>query len=185
MRDDVARMEPAVGATAPGRWRNPGTKCSEGPGFRKGFIRAMGLSNALSASSLRTQGPIATGVNWMKIASSIASYRGHNAVWVPDRRSLALTCPGRHGLGFRFNCQTSRGYASSFSRRHASELCFYLRPRKKEGAGKTGCALHPRSRVQNARVKTHTSIQVQRRTPGLPCAVVSTGLYQISAIVTR
>ncbi len=133
MRDDVARMEPAVGATAPGRWRNPGTKCSEGPGFRKGFIRAMGLSNALSASSLRTQGPIATGVNWMKIASSIASYRGHNAVWVPDRRSLALTCPGRHGLGFRFNCQTSRGYASSFSRRHASELCFDLTPSKERG----------------------------------------------------
>ena len=29
-----------------------------------------------------------------------------------------------------------------------------------EGAGKTGCALHPRSRVQYARKKTHTSIQV-------------------------
>jgi hypothetical protein len=41
----------------------------------------------------------------------------------------------------------------------------------KEGAGKTGCALHPRSRVQNARVKTHTSIQVQRKHSGLPCAM--------------
>jgi hypothetical protein len=46
-----------------------------------------------------------------------------------------------------------------------------LRP-KKEGAGKTGCTLHPRSRVQAAHKKTHTSIQVQRRQSGLPCAMV-------------
>ena len=40
-----------------------------------------------------------------------------------------------------------------------------------EGAGKTGCSLHPRSRVPNAQTKTHTSIQVQRKHSGLPCAV--------------
>src|ERR1700676_2532113 len=40
-----------------------------------------------------------------------------------------------------------------------------------EGAGKTGCALHPRSRVQCARRNAHTSIQVQRRASGLPCAM--------------
>jgi hypothetical protein len=44
-------------------------------------------------------------------------------------------------------------------------------PSKTEGAGKAGCALHPRSRVQSARKKTHTSIQVQRRASGLPCAM--------------
>src|SRR6266478_5996501 len=43
---------------------------------------------------------------------------------------------------------------------------------KQEGAGKAGCALHPRSRVQNAQTKAHTSIQVQRRQSGLPCAMV-------------
>src|SRR5713226_542297 len=43
---------------------------------------------------------------------------------------------------------------------------------KAEGAGKAGCALHPRSRVQFARKNAHTSIQVQRRTSGLPCAMV-------------
>jgi hypothetical protein len=48
---------------------------------------------------------------------------------------------------------------------------------KKEGAGKTGCALHPRSRVQKCETKTHTSIQVQRRHSGLPCAVVY-GLFR-------
>src|SRR6266851_304344 len=41
---------------------------------------------------------------------------------------------------------------------------------KLEGAGNAGCALHPRSRVQKAR-KTHTSIQVQRRHSGIPCAM--------------
>jgi hypothetical protein len=40
-----------------------------------------------------------------------------------------------------------------------------------EGAGKTGCALHPRSRVQCAQQSAHTSIQVQRRASGLPCAM--------------
>jgi hypothetical protein len=43
---------------------------------------------------------------------------------------------------------------------------------KSEGAGKTGCALHPRSRVQAAHRKTHTSIQVQRKHSGLPRAMV-------------
>ena len=36
----------------------------------------------------------------------------------------------------------------------------------------TGCTLHPRSRVQYAQKKAHTSIQVQRRHSGLPCAMV-------------
>src|SRR6267143_1069097 len=40
-----------------------------------------------------------------------------------------------------------------------------------KGAGKTGCTLHPRSRVPNAQTKVHTSIQVQREHSGLPCAV--------------
>src|ERR1700737_4058800 len=44
-------------------------------------------------------------------------------------------------------------------------------PRKQEGAGKTGCALPPRSRVQLLLAKTHTSIQVQRKQSGLPCAM--------------
>jgi hypothetical protein len=46
------------------------------------------------------------------------------------------------------------------------------RPSKEEGAGKIGCTLHPRSHVQNAQSKKHTSIQVQRKQFGLPCAVL-------------
>jgi hypothetical protein len=41
-----------------------------------------------------------------------------------------------------------------------------------EGAGNTGCTLHPRSREQTAQNKTPTSIQVQRRQSGIPCAMV-------------
>ena len=59
---------------------------------------------------------------------------------------------------------------SAISRHDAPEFC-NLTPPKDEDAGKTGCALHPRSRVQMHIKNTHTSIQVQRRQSGLPCAM--------------
>ena len=46
-----------------------------------------------------------------------------------------------------------------------------VHPRKSEGAGNAGCALHPRSRVQVAQRNAHTSIRVQRRQSGIPCAM--------------
>ena len=42
---------------------------------------------------------------------------------------------------------------------------------EREGAGNAGCTLHPRSRVQSAHRKTHTSIQVQSEHSGIPCAM--------------
>ena len=39
---------------------------------------------------------------------------------------------------------------------------------KSEGAGKTGCLLHPRSRVRFAQTKLHTSIQGSGNTPAFP-----------------
>src|SRR5260370_12884714 len=39
---------------------------------------------------------------------------------------------------------------------------------REEGAGNAGCLLHPRSRVQSAQRKTHTSIQVQSEHSGIP-----------------
>ena len=41
----------------------------------------------------------------------------------------------------------------------------------KEGAGKTGCTPHPRSRVPMHLAKAHTSIQAPQEHPGLPCAM--------------
>src|SRR4051794_17455334 len=40
-----------------------------------------------------------------------------------------------------------------------------------EGAGKTGCLLHPRSRARFAQTKGHTSIQGSWKHSGLPCAM--------------
>ena len=49
----------------------------------------------------------------------------------------------------------------------------FVRPKNKRDAGKTGCALHPRSHVpMHMQRKTHMSIQVQRKHSGLPCAMV-------------
>jgi hypothetical protein len=52
------------------------------------------------------------------------------------------------------------------------KFCKSTSPSKSEGAGKTGCALHPRSHVRFAQKSVHMSIQVQRRASGLPCAMV-------------
>src|SRR5712671_3098901 len=63
-------------------------------------------------------------------------------------------------------------HSSAISPHHLREV-FLKHPAlgKKEGAGKTGCALHPRSRVQYVQKNAHTSIQVQRKHSGLPCAM--------------
>src|ERR1700750_772542 len=50
----------------------------------------------------------------------------------------------------------ARGFASSFA-------LFEI-----EGAGKTGCLLHPRSRVRFAQTKRHTSIQGSWSIPAFP-----------------
>ena len=77
----------------------------------------------------------------------------------PPRPSPASGRGGRHTF--------------AISRRITPELFQkILRPEIQEGAGNAGCLLHPRSRVQCARESAHTSIQVQREQPGIPCAVV-------------
>jgi hypothetical protein len=43
---------------------------------------------------------------------------------------------------------TARGHGSAFSRHEMPEPCATFHPQEVEGAGKAGCALHPRSRVQ-------------------------------------
>src|SRR6266576_3347350 len=61
------------------------------------------------------------------------------------------------------------GYSFAISRRIAPEVCYQLPalPRT-EGAGKTGCLLHPRSRVRFAQTKVHTSIQGSGSIPAFP-----------------
>src|ERR1043165_2034228 len=62
-------------------------------------------------------------------------------------------------------------YEAAFSRRCSPEVCIFVCPLRSEGAGKTGCLLHPRSRVRFALNKMHTSIQVQAEHSSLPCAM--------------
>src|SRR3981081_4584179 len=64
------------------------------------------------------------------------------------------------------------------------EVCATFHPQEAEGAGKAGCALHPRSRVQMHIENAHTSIQVQRKHSGLPCAMVLTA-YSVLSPVNR
>src|ERR1700733_14649963 len=66
------------------------------------------------------------------------------------------------------------GDAVSRSRNASRPRCAskFPSPPKSEGAGNTGCTLHPRSREQRAQKNTLTSIQVQRRQSGIPCAFV-------------
>ena len=73
------------------------------------------------------------------------------------------------GVNFQFNCHTARGCASAFSRRDAPELCVDCRPRQEqEGAGKAGCALHPRSRVQTCTKKRTRAYRFSGGIPAFP-----------------
>jgi hypothetical protein len=104
------------------------------------------LRNDLSASSLRKQGPIATAVSLVKIASSIALYRGHNAVWIPDRRSLALTCPGRRGNEFSDSIVIQRENVRPHSRgamRPSFASIFALDKKRAQGKPGARCTRGP------------------------------------------
>src|SRR5260370_41680325 len=86
------------------------------------------------------------------------------------RRKARLCPPCRTTLlgGSRASIRISNSrYTSAFSRREAPEVCVSL-SLKLEGAGNAGCALHPRSRVQKAERKSHTSIQGSGGNPTFP-----------------
>jgi hypothetical protein len=64
----------------------------------------------------------------------------------------------------------------AFSRQDLPEACVSL-SLQREGAGNAGCALHPRSRVQTAQKKAHTSIQGSGGNPTFPAQWLY-GLYR-------
>src|SRR6202012_1097983 len=77
----------------------------------------------------------------------------------------------RQGLWVPAFAGTTR-HTFSFSRQLFARAYNFVRVLLlEEGAGKTGCALHPRSHVRCASKRMlHMSIQVQRKHSGLPCA---------------
>jgi hypothetical protein len=65
----------------------------------------------------------------------------------------------------------------SISRRDASELCVDRHPLKRRGRRESRMRAAPAVSRANGNKKTHTSIQVQRRQSGFPCAVAY-GLFR-------
>ena len=63
---------------------------------------------------------------------------------------------------------TTTEYDFAISRRITSEVCWRTPALQSEGAGKTGCLLHPRSRVRFAQTNGHTSIQGSWSIPAFP-----------------
>ena len=77
----------------------------------------------------------------------------------------------------RFNCQTALGRASAFSRRGLRpSFASTCHPLKNRGRRESRVRAAPAVSCAKWK-KTHTSIQVQRRQSGFPCAMVY-GLYR-------
>jgi hypothetical protein len=68
-------------------------------------------------------------------------------------------------------CARTNAAMTSRPRRASRPSRWIVFPLKTEGAGNAGYTLHPRSRAQCAQRSAHTSIQVQRRHSGIPCAM--------------
>src|SRR3954451_15626526 len=70
--------------------------------------------------------------------------------------------------GFRFALPIIRIRLRDLAALIARDLHLRLSLQNLEGAGKTGCLLHPRSRVRFAQTKGHTSIQGSWSIPAFP-----------------
>ena len=81
----------------------------------------------------------------------------------PALRSYRRMDSGKGDIRIRFQTADTRPHS-----RDGRRPRFACRCPSEEGAGNAGCALHPRSRVQIARVKTHTSIQGSGEHPTFP-----------------
>ena len=112
-------------------------------------------------SSLRKQGPIATGVSVAKIASCVSLYRGHNAVWVPAQ--------GRDDVFTGFKYQTA---AAMRPRSRGASCARALRrwPPSETTRGRRENRVRAAPTVPCAKTvdKAHTSIQVSGGTPAFP-----------------
>ena len=86
-------------------------------------------------------------------------------------RNPPFPCPVG-GLRLRLIRPTSAAHERSaclrVSRHDAPELCCNFTLPEKEGAGKTGCALHPRSRAQCASRKRTRAYRFSGNTPAFP-----------------
>ena len=143
---------PKGNPTAGNRGR-PGGYGGSGSGFH-----ARGGGARLVASPFETAAPrppslrACSPVGWVE-RSDTHQRSARSARWV----SLRSTHP-------------DDGYDFAFSRRYCARGLLITSSAlfESEGAGKTGCLLHPRSRVRFAQTKLHTSIQGSGSIPAFP-----------------
>ena len=96
--------------------------------------------------------------------------RGNRPSWPRQDFNQANTV-----LQDSFRCE------SALSQRDAPELCKLLSLQKQRAQGKPGARCTRGLACKNVQ-KTHTSIQVQRRQSGLPCAMVLTVSFALSLV---
>jgi hypothetical protein len=96
--------------------------------------------------------------------------------WVPGQaRDDSRVCSSDS------NVKQRREYTSALSRRDAPELWVTFTLLSAEGAGKAGCALHPRSRVQNCAKKRTRAYRFSGNTPAFPARWV-TAYFELSPV---
>ena len=107
--------------------------------------------------------------------------------WVPVlqriiSRSLSSGGASRRPVG---SCGAAPGTQDTCIRplatQTAPELCINFVPRKTEGAGKTGCPMHPQPRMQNEKAYEVVTTGSPERS-GLPCAMVLTASFALSLV---
>src|SRR5258708_18596951 len=80
----------------------------------------------------------------------------------------SILCLGSEMDWFAALAMTVPKHEFAFPRRDTPELLKNLPPSKTEGAGKAGCALHPRSRVQFAQRKRTRAYRFSGEHPAFP-----------------
>ncbi len=131
--------------------------------FSRGHFKA--VSNSKSSTKIRHISPSTAGqVSGIQYAAASRLHHLTSLEYWVIRSSRTMTAedvvtriPQTQFLVPAARC------ARSFANRFA--------PRKSEGAGNAGCALHPRSHVQYCAKMAHMSIQVQRKHSGIPRAM--------------
>jgi hypothetical protein len=107
-------------------------------------------------------GPITTDVSRERDSGSSLGLHRHRWLWVPAQ--------GRDDVdGVRFK---GHRHSIAIPRREAPEVLRFVSPKENRGRRESRVRAAPAVSCANVYKKTHTSIQVQRRQSGLPCAMV-------------
>jgi hypothetical protein len=152
------------------------------PEFRrrpqKAVVRASGLAlreGRFAASSVRERdAPDAVVVPRHRVSPSASPMTGSSGVSSTPRLIGSITTPSgilHHPLSAQLRARRmmTTEYVFAISRRDAPGVLHFVVPSEnREGAGKTGCALHPRSHVQDAQSKRTRAYRFSGNTPAFP-----------------